>query len=144
MSNNHLSISKLEQLLKTLFSHIPNLRSLDLSGNSALWAEPQLIATMQNLKTLNLSETNITDIKTLASLTSLQELYLNGTKVTDVSTLASLTSLQTLNLSATYITDISALASLTSLKKLNVSRTKITDDGIRQLKQSHLCLHIMS
>ena len=75
---------------------------------------------------------------------SLQILYLRETEIQTINALASLTSLQTLNLSATYITDISALASLTSLKKLNVSRTKITDDGIRQLKQSHLCLHIMS
>lgn len=57
------------------------------------------LASMINLKHLNLSKNNIRDVSPLNSLVKLSELHLNHNNITDISSLTALTSLLELNVS---------------------------------------------
>ena len=92
------------------------LKTLDLSGNTAL---------------INLSG--------LSSLTQLETLNLSGNKgVTDLSGLSGLMTLENLNLSDTGIASLADLAQLESLKTLDISNTGVTDLGGEQSVPQHL------
>ena len=88
-------------------------------------------------KKLTITDNGLTDI---ASLINLQTLYLNDTDITDSGLvhLKNLTALEELDLSNTNITDngIQSLVNLKSLKNLILYGTKITDTGLKQLQKS--------
>ena len=85
------------------------------------------IGNFTNLKTLSLSQNNITDISPLANLTNLKELYLWGNQIDNVTALGNLTNLEVLVLSQNNITDISPLANLTNLKELYLWGNPVLD-----------------
>jgi Leucine-rich repeat (LRR) protein len=84
-------------------------------------------ALRQSLHTLNLCETQVSDVFVLASFTSLHKLDLSETGVSDVSPLASCTALHTLDLVGVPLYDVSPLASCQSLHKLDLSETGVSD-----------------
>ena len=88
----------------SVFYHLKNLKKLWLNGNEKL--------------------SNITP---LASLVNLQTLVIFDTQINDVSALASLVNLQTLDISYTQINDVSALASLVNLQRLYINNTQVSD-----------------
>ncbi|MEG5160391.1 leucine-rich repeat domain-containing protein [Microcoleus sp. AT3-A2] len=68
-----------------------------------------------SLTKLDLSYSNISDIKPLESLTNLKQLDLNGNDISDIKPLESLTNLKQLDLNGNDISDIKPLESLTNL-----------------------------
>ena len=104
---------------------LTNLRSLDLGGTGV--SDISALASLTNLAWLRLDGTGVSDILPLASLTNLRSLDLEGTAVSDVSVLAHLTNLEWLDLGDTGVSDISALASLTNLRSLDLGGTGVSD-----------------
>jgi Leucine-rich repeat (LRR) protein len=113
---------------------LKNLATLDLSGpiqftgpgfvpNSKILVtnsqvtDVSALRELENLKTLNLSNTKVTDVSPLRELKNLTELNLSGTKVADVSSLRDLKNLKTLYIIGTKVTDVSAFR---DLKFLNI------------------------
>ncbi|QJW91482.1 hypothetical protein HNV11_19905 [Spirosoma taeanense] len=103
--NNNLDSSSLTKL-----TQLPNLQSLNLWDTQV--SDIQVLAQLPNLQSLDLSGTKVSDIQGLAQLPNLQSLDLSGTKVSDIQGLAQLPNLQSLNLRGTKVSDISPLRSL--------------------------------
>jgi Leucine-rich repeat (LRR) protein len=110
------------------------LHTLDLSNTEV--SDVSVLASCQSLHTLDLSETEVSDVSVLASCQSLHTLKLNATEVTDVSALASCQSLHTLDLSETEVSDVSVLASCQSLHTLDLRATEVSDVSVLASCQS--------
>ena len=82
---------------------------------------------LTQLNSLDLSNTQVTDLSPLSVLTQLNSLYLRNTQVTDLSPLSVLTQLNSLDLRNTQVTDLSPLSVLTQLKELVLSSSQVTD-----------------
>jgi internalin A len=95
-----------------------------------------------SLQSLDLSETEVSDLAPLAGLTGLRSLSLMGTAVTDLRPIAGLKSLESLNLMDMELTDVKPLAGLKSLKVLNLMGTPIPDLGPLEGLQSLEVLHV--
>lgn len=83
--------------------------------------------TLSAMTELDLSCSDISDVRVLGLLTNLTKLDLSDNEISDVSPLASLTNLTTLCLSENKIADISALQSLTGLTRLALFNNEISD-----------------
>ena len=118
---NSNAISDLSPLEK-----LTDLVKLSLNGISGL-RDVSALASLTNLDTLYLNDTDVSDVSALVSLTDLERLQLWRTGVSDVSALAHLTNLAGLWLNDTTVSDVSALASLTNLRGLNLSDTDVSD-----------------
>ncbi len=107
--------------------------NLDTPETRALTALPESIFALENLQTLYLSNTQITDTGAakIAGLQNLRILTLDNTQITDTGAaqIARLENLQDLYLSNTQITDTSAakIARLENLKILTLDNTRIRD-----------------
>lgn len=107
------------------------------------------IALLSSLKSLNLSDSNVTDdgLAYLNKCSRLKWLFLDYTRITDegLATLSTIESLEILNLMNVFVTDvgISHLAKLTNLSSLMLSFTLVTPVGITRLKRSlpHCFVH---
>ena len=106
-------------------ANLTNLKTLDLSGTDV--SDVSALAHLTNLEEMRLWYTDVSDVSALANLTNLKTLDLRSTDVSDVSALAHLTNLETLDLSFTDVSDVSALAHLTKLETLDLSGTGISD-----------------
>jgi hypothetical protein len=84
---------------------------LDLSG-LRLKEIPSEIGSLTGLTSLDLSNTQVTDLSALSGLTGLTRLDLSNTQVTDLSALRDLTGLTTLDLSNTPVTDLRPISFL--------------------------------
>lgn len=104
---------------------LTGLQSLDLRNTQITDLAP--LAGLTGLRRLNLFNTRITDLASLAGLTGLQVLDLRFSFISDVAPLAGLTGLQRLGLDYSQITDLTPLAGLTGLLSLNLGFTRITD-----------------
>jgi Leucine-rich repeat (LRR) protein len=144
-------------------SRLPQLRVLNLNGNSIADSAMDGLASLKALQDVDLSVTDITDkgLRQLACLTTLRSLnlgytqitdtglvkltsikplttlILNGTKVTDsgLKLLVQLNNLRSLELSDTGVTDVGVknITRMVQLQKLNLRLTKVTDSGMREL-----------
>ncbi len=114
---------------------LTQLNSLDLNNTQITDLSP--LSVLTQLNSLNLTSTQVIDLSPLSGLTQLNGLGLYNTKITDLSALSGLTQLNGLYLSNTKITDLSALSGLTQLNNLHLSNTQITDlsalSGLTQL-----------
>lgn len=98
------------------------------------------LSNLCNLKTLDLSCTNISNINNIGKIKNLKKLSLCNTKINDSSlNCSSLKNLQLveLDLSGTNITNISVLSKMYSLEELNLWSTKVTDNTLMCL--GNLC-----
>jgi Leucine-rich repeat (LRR) protein len=102
-----------------------NLKELDLSGLQISDLSP--LARLPHLTTLNLSNTYVRDISLLAGLTQLIDLDLSKLELTDLTPLTQLIHLRSLSLIANPITALSPLAGLNQLTKLILTGTQVTD-----------------
>ena len=102
---------------------------LTLSGDdfSDLAVLPPDIGSLTALSSLDLMQTQVSDISALSGLTALSRLDLRRTPVSDISALSGLTALRMLNLRGTQVSDISALSGLEGLKYLDLSGTQVND-----------------
>jgi len=80
------------------------------------------------VKHIALSDTQVSDVTTLASLTNLESLLLDNTQVSDVTPLATLKNLQWLVLSNTPVNNLEPLAGLTNLEGLFLDNTQVSDE----------------
>ncbi|MFX1478500.1 MAG: tetratricopeptide repeat protein [Promethearchaeota archaeon] len=101
------------------------IKILDLSNQDISDITP--LSSLHSLKKLYLSGTSITSLESLHELNRLKVLTFYNTKVTDINPLDSLTNLEELNFKQTDISDIKPLLSLKKLKKLDFSNTKVFD-----------------
>ncbi|MFR0575356.1 InlB B-repeat-containing protein, partial [Bifidobacterium boum] len=104
---------------------LAKLTSLDLSDTQV--SNVSSLEKLANLGGLGLSYTQVSDVSPLAKLEKLTLLDLSNTRVSDVSALAKLTDLVGLNLNDTQVSDVSPLAELTSLWDLDLSKTQVAD-----------------
>lgn len=95
---------------------------------------------LTNLKTLDLTDTQITDkgLEHLKGMTKLEALFLDNTQITDkgLAHLKDMTELDFLYLQGTQITDngLPHLNGMTNLQALDLSGTRVTDAGLAHLK----------
>ncbi|WP_411678844.1 leucine-rich repeat domain-containing protein [Clostridium thailandense] len=93
------------------------------------------IENLVNLKSLDLTYSQVEDISELKGLKNLEELWLYDNKITDISALKDLTNLKNLQLYGNQITDIPSLRGLTNLEYIDLGNNKIHD--ITLLKELH-------
>lgn len=133
-----IGLSKLQTLTITDSSYT---NIYDLSSLSSLLQLKSLnigirfkeISPLKNLnqvQTLRLSSSKITDISPLSELEQLEVLSLDETFVTDLSPLRNLTRITRLNLSSTPIRDLSPLVELKNIKALEMENTQVKDISI--------------
>jgi hypothetical protein len=135
----------------------PKMQDNDLEGFDAfrqlqqlwLWYQPitdqglanTRIQRMRRLESLNLNNTQITDLalKHVGDVTSLRSLYLDETNVTNegLAHLIRLRQLETLYLRDTRISDdgLEYLEQLADLQELDIEDTSVTDKGVARLQQ---------
>ena len=102
-----------------------NLRSLQ--ATKAEISDLRGLEHATNLTTLNLYGNQLTDLSPLSGLESLISLDLGKNTITDIESLSSLTALTSLHLDGNELTNFSPLSSLTGLSILHLSRTGIRD-----------------
>ena len=102
---------------------------LTLSGDdfSDLAVLPPDIGSLTALNSLDLMQTQVSDISALSGFTALNRLDLRGAQVSDISALSGLTALRVLVLFGTQVSDISALSGLTALSSLTLRGTQVSD-----------------
>ena len=93
------------------------------------------LSDLTNLRSLDLSHTQITDLAPIKDLKTLQVLYLPRTRTTNLAPLKGLISLQSLNLPNTRVADLEPIKDLTALRSLDLSDTQVVDIGpLKELK----------
>lgn len=105
---------------------LTSLKVLDFSAIKAVH-DFDAVEVMTNLQTLDLSQSDVSDIGCLAQLRKLEVLNLRSTRVEDLSCLEQLQNLLWLDVSDTRVHDFTALRFLQRLKYLNVSRNWVQD-----------------
>jgi serine/threonine protein kinase len=100
-----------------------NVKSIDLS-NSQVSTLPSLQG-LASLEELNLRGSQVASLLSLDGLTALRRLDLAKTKLASLPPLQDLTSLQALDLSDTRLTTLPSLDALTALQDLNLANTNI-------------------
>lgn len=114
-----------------------NVRELNLSWSD--FSQISLLANFPYVQRLNFHETQISDISALKGMTQLETLDLSSTQISDISVLEGMTQLQRLYLSHTQISDISMLKGMTQLHSLYLDGTNIRDIKVlATLKQLNL------
>ena len=118
------------ETLQTITAYFEGLTELDMSGKSA-GIMAGALSLLENLETLNISDTGVTNLGGLATLTKLKSLDASDNPaVDDLGALASCTQITELNLSGTGIdsSDFGALVQM-PLVSLDLSGTQITSIG---------------
>lgn len=94
---------------------------------------------LTNLEYLDLSNTKLSNISSLASLKNLRVLYLYRNTIKDISPIKGLTKLEILSINGNKVSNISALACLTNLTELYIRENIITDySPISKLKNLNI------
>lgn len=118
-----VNFDSVENKGKTVESVLRSLKVLNLfnTGDSTEVVDISLLAYLDNLEGLSLTNIQVTDLSPLAYLGNLTWLSLTNTQVTDLSPLASLQNLVSLQLDENNsLRDLASLPSLSNLQELNV------------------------
>ena len=123
-----------------IISSLQNLRSLTLSNCNLSTISG--LNSLTNLELLDISHNTIRNLSPLTQMTNLTELYLQHNAVTDLTIVGNLKKLQVLDASYNAFTSAAPLISCTTLEWLSLSNNKITStDGLSRLTSlSHLDL----
>lgn len=113
--------------------HIINMTTLDLSGNQYL-QNLIPVSRLTNLRSLNISHTEITGLMPLAGMSNLEELNIEYTYVSNLGPLENMPSLKTLNISGTPVNDLSPLANDNNIELIIADSTSITDRHVMAIK----------
>jgi len=90
----------------------------------------------KKVEQLDLSGSEISDLKPLEALTALKKLHLYDTHTSNLEPLASLNGLQGLWIDATQVSDLRPLYGLAGLKNLDIRQTNISDEQVAELQKS--------
>ncbi|MBL6447289.1 leucine-rich repeat domain-containing protein [Fulvivirga sp. 29W222] len=104
-------------------SQLSSLTHLDLSGTNIYDLKP--IRNLTKLEELNISNTPVDNLESLKYAGELRYLELKNTPVKDITILKRLGKLQLLNLNGTRVSDLSPIAELTDLKNLQLANTPL-------------------
>jgi internalin A len=107
------------------FSHIKTLiiTQIPLSGVDTVDAAP--LASLTELRELNLSMTRVRTVASLGALKELRRLYLGQTLITDIRALAGLDLLEYVDIRGTRVADLSPLAHKEKLTELSIGGEQI-------------------
>lgn len=112
---------------------IINMQELDLSGNT--FVQNLLpVSRLTNLKTLNISNTEIAFLQPIAGLSNLESLTMEHTYISDLSPLQELGSLKYLNIMNTPVTDLSPLHNDNNIEVVWADSTNISRQEVISLK----------
>lgn len=106
------------------------LWSCDLSGNTNVTSFDMLEPVKDNLDSLDISGTSITDLSPLASYTKLVELYADDCGISDITALSNCINLQILSLNNNELTSLAGLENATILKYVCLSGNQLEDISI--------------
>jgi hypothetical protein len=123
---NDEGLSKVGPLLVRM-GYFPwhNVARLNLSGTEVSNLKP--LRGLSGLRNLDLSRTHVSDLEPLGAFTGLLVLDLSGTKVSNLEPLRSISWLISLNLSGTEVSKLEPLGDLYRLIELNLSGTQVSD-----------------
>ena len=110
-----------------------DLVALDV-GHCTMIGDVNFLTDLPQLRILDISLCDLTDISPLASLTELEFLELNYNYVTDISPIANLKKLKYVNLNNNNITSYDALLDLPALERLWISCSGLTDDQLDEMR----------
>lgn len=109
-----------------------NVKSLDLSGQNL--TDISAIVACTELERLNLSGNNISDLSPLMNLQHLQWLDVSNNQISDMRPLMGLPSLDYLDISGNYISSTAAVGTMSGLRELRLSYNEISDfSGLKNL-----------
>ncbi len=109
-----------------LLPRLKNLRRLHISC-SMDETDLSVLASLEDLLSLDISDTEVTDITPLAVLSNLEDLILQGNRICDLTVLSELTGLKALNLARTPTSELGWISGLRDLTALDISDTLVTD-----------------
>lgn len=121
-----LDIQNLEIDSPEFLSSLLKLESLDLSGSKFSVEDMKIVAALPALKTLTLSNCNLSTIDFLENSVSLTELDISQNTIRNLDVLKSIPSLKNLNLQHNAVNDLTILGELKNLEVLNVGFNAIT------------------
>lgn len=123
-----LSGCTLSQSMLEIIGTLPDLTSLNLS-NCAIESVNPLVG-LTKLTSLDLTNNTISDITALSSMTELRELHLTNNPVGSISYLNSCVKLEKLYIENCGVSKISSLAGNTNLSELYASNNQISDISV--------------
>ena len=109
------------------FSPLAGLTNLTLDLSQSFLSDVSSLAGLKNLKKLILRSNNISDVSPLANLKKLTQLDLSSNNISDVAPLAGLTNLTQLTLRSNNTSDMSPLANLKGLTDLSLTVNNTSD-----------------
>lgn len=101
--------------------------AIDLSHDEYLISNLAPIATLNNLKELNLEKQTISDLSPLSTLSQLEKLNLRRNQINDLAPLNSLSELKELDIGYNLIHFLEPLSSLTELEELTIEHSVVSD-----------------
>ena len=107
--------------------HGRRVHSAFVVGPNAISAQLGLLAALPVLRSLFLSQTDISDLAAVVALHNLQSLSFAATHVKDLAPIAALQKLQSLNCSTSPVQSLAPLVTLRNLQSLNCSATRVGD-----------------
>ncbi len=96
----------------------------------------------RQIKILDVSNNDISDIRNLWDLQNLEELYLANNQIEDIETLSNLSLLRVLDLSTNLIEDISPLFNMSNLKYVNLIGNFIPEYQIETLSKNGVVITV--
>ena len=114
---------------------IINLQELDLSGNTFM-QNLMPVSRLTNLRSLNISHTEIGFLQPIQGLANLQSLDISHTYINDLKPLQDMGNLRYLNIMNTPVTDLSALSNDDRIEVIDADSTAIDKSQVVALKES--------
>ena len=111
----------------SVLSEITSLKNLVYTGDNNGTTSLDFISDFLNLNTLNVSDTEVSDISGISNLTNLTTINMYNNKFSDISALENMTSCTSLNLSGNKISNVSPLRNMKLLTTLNLENNAIYD-----------------
>ena len=119
-----------------------NLQELDLSGNTFMQSLMP-VSRLTNLRSLNISNTEIGYLQPIQGLANLESLNISHTYISDLKPLQDMGNLRYLNIMNTPVNDFSPLMNDNNLEVIYADSTNINPSQIIALKESQRQVHVI-
>ena len=114
---------------------IINMQELDLSGNTFM-QNLMPVSRLTNLRTLNISNTEINFLQPIQGLANLESLNISHTYISDLRPLKDMSSLKYLNIMNTLVNDLSVLVNDSNIEVIDADSTTIGKTQVVALKEN--------